>query len=231
MPRLIGHLEDRGAARRAAGQEASSQRVTSKLLGIESGPLGVRLHDVGNAAVGQPRCLYAPALGDRPEYGPSGDTGSHVFRAATGQAIVPSGTPRPAVVPFGALAGAEARRSSEGLAYARELTRHPLGERINRGCPSRSTIRLTSCGCHAPPRSGSAAMPRIEITVAPYGNFTRQTAGATVQTAAAGMTGAGPLAKEPRAGRPVSRRRPFAHQAAIFASFRSRVSNPSVKLP
>ena len=53
MPRLIGHLEDRGAARRAAGQEASSQRVTSKLLGIESGPLGVRLHDVGNAAVGQ----------------------------------------------------------------------------------------------------------------------------------------------------------------------------------
>ena len=35
----------------------------------------MRLHDVGNAAVGQPRCLYAPALGDRPEDGPIGDSG------------------------------------------------------------------------------------------------------------------------------------------------------------
>jgi len=33
----------------------------------------VRLHDVGNATVGQPRCLYAPALGDRPEDRPLGD--------------------------------------------------------------------------------------------------------------------------------------------------------------
>ena len=84
VPRLIGHLEDRGAERRAAGQEASSQRVTSKLLGIESGPLGVRLHDVGNSAVGQPRCLYGPAFGDRPEYGPSGDTGSPKLRLQGG---------------------------------------------------------------------------------------------------------------------------------------------------
>ena len=35
----------------------------------------MRLHDVGNAAVGQPRCLYATALGDRPKHGPLGDTG------------------------------------------------------------------------------------------------------------------------------------------------------------
>jgi hypothetical protein len=42
--------------------------VPGKLLRIESGALGVRLHDVGNAAVGQPRWPNAPALGDRPEY-------------------------------------------------------------------------------------------------------------------------------------------------------------------
>jgi hypothetical protein len=37
--------------------------------------LGVRLHDVGDAAAGQPRWPNATALGDRPEYGALGDTG------------------------------------------------------------------------------------------------------------------------------------------------------------
>jgi hypothetical protein len=35
-------------------------------LRVEASALGVRFDDGGDAAIGQPRCLYAPALGDRP---------------------------------------------------------------------------------------------------------------------------------------------------------------------
>jgi hypothetical protein len=43
VPRLIGHLEDRGAARGSAGQEARAQPVSGKLLRIEPGASGVCL--------------------------------------------------------------------------------------------------------------------------------------------------------------------------------------------
>jgi hypothetical protein len=42
VARLIGHLEDRGAARSSAGQEARAQRVPGELLRIEPGASGVR---------------------------------------------------------------------------------------------------------------------------------------------------------------------------------------------
>jgi len=49
--------------------------MSGKLLRIEPGALGVRLHDGGDTSVGQSRWLNAPALGDRPKHWAFGDGG------------------------------------------------------------------------------------------------------------------------------------------------------------
>ena len=67
--------------------------MTGKLLRIEPSALGMRFDDGGNTAICQPSCPYAPALGDRPNTGPSviEAATNQAFRAATGQAIIPRG--------------------------------------------------------------------------------------------------------------------------------------------
>jgi hypothetical protein len=47
VPRLIHHLEDRGATLGGAGQKPGAHRVPRKQRGIEPDALGIGFHDIG----------------------------------------------------------------------------------------------------------------------------------------------------------------------------------------
>jgi hypothetical protein len=66
---LIGHLENRRAARGGASQKTRTQRVTGKGCRIKPDAGGVRLDDAGNALVGQPRIFGHAVVAEKVQRG------------------------------------------------------------------------------------------------------------------------------------------------------------------